>query len=153
MSNTVPTPESIEELLEYIESVLKQSQWTMEDYEKQTEEERSDSYSRAADAMWQIPLAAFNFAASKMGASGFQAGYAALKFLGEANNLRGPYAYIDGENMLYPQYDILGKVAGYLEEWRPWAKEEAQKKLKELEADPDRPISPRVVAHWKRLAE
>jgi len=107
-------------------------------------------YNTSADAMWKAALLAFNYAADKVGATGFQAGFAALTFYGEAMGIKGPFGIVEGEHALYPQYDEVAKVRGWIEEkWRPWLIEEAQKKLAEDYGH----ASTRVVAHWRALAE
>jgi len=107
-------------------------------------------YSSSADALWKAALLAFNYAANKVGATGFQAGYSALKFYGEALHIDGPFGVVLAEHALYPQYDEVAKVRGWVEnEWRPWLIEEAKKKLAEDHGH----ASLRVVAHWRALAE
>ncbi len=106
-------------------------------------------YSSSADALWKAALLAFNYAARQVGATGFQAGYSALKFYGEALGIDGPFGVVMADHALYPQYDEVAKVRGWVEnEWRPWLIEEAQKKLTEDYGH----ASTRVVAHWRALA-
>lgn len=55
---------------------------------------------------------------------------------------------IKGEDALYPQYDLQERLEKALEDWKPYLKEEAIKKLSETDtAHPD------VMAHWKKLAD
>ena len=92
---------------------------------------------------------AFNFVAGQVGASGFQAGYAALHAYGKTMGIKGPFGIIKAEDLLYPQYDVLNKVDLWIEEWeQTWAKEEARKKLAENSFASDA-----VRAHWEQLAE
>jgi hypothetical protein len=107
-------------------------------------------YNTSADAMWKVALLAFNYAAEKVGATGFQAGYSALKFYGEALSITGPFGVVMADHALYPQYDEVAKVRDWIgDEWRPWLIEEAKKKLAEDHGH----ASLRVVAHWRALAE
>lgn len=108
-------------------------------------------YNTSADAMWKCAVEAFNYAADQVGATGFQAGYAALAFLREVNHWDFPFAVIKGEEMLYPQYDIPAKVAGWLREWRTWAGEEARKRIAEHDGERNW-VSPAVWARWEELA-
>jgi hypothetical protein len=125
-------PQSIEELTEFIKS-------------KVTE---PHDYSTASDAMWEIALAAFNFAAHELGTTGFQASSAELMFLAKSRRIDGPFALIEAKEMLFPQYDIESKVENYLDKWSPWAAERAKELL---EASPD--AVSRVKEHWKMLAQ
>lgn len=107
-------------------------------------------YNSSAETLWLAAYAAFEYAAHVVGASGFQGEYAALTLLGRLNGIKGPYAYIDGDKMLYPQYDILEQVREYLDSWRPWAAEQAKERLAALK--PDDIVSSRVKEHWETLA-
>jgi hypothetical protein len=55
---------------------------------------------------------------------------------------------IDAEKMLYPQYDIRNNLEEALEKWKPWAAEEAEKKL----AEATDLVADRVRNHWIYLA-
>jgi hypothetical protein len=129
-------PKSVEELAEQIESIV-----TFE------HDGGEDGYSASADAMWKVALLAFNYAADKVGATGFQASYAALKFYGDAMGIDGPFGIVKAENTVYPQYDEVAKVRGWIEsEWRPWIVEQAQKHLDKDAAH----AVPSVLNHWRR---
>ena len=125
-------PESLEELTEFIKSK------TTEDHD----------YNSASDAMWQVALAAFNYAAREMGTTGFQASVAELMFLAKSRNIDGPFALVTGKDLLYPQYDIESKVERYIDEWTPWAAEQAKELL---QSRPD--AAPAVRLHWQMLAQ
>lgn len=122
-------------------------------------------YEASADAMWRAAVAAFNYAARRVGATGFQASWAALKFYAEAMNVEGPFTVVQVHDALYPQYDLVDRVRRFIEEQRPWLREQASAKLAEDErrshetfVDDDgneRPVltaHPDVVAHWRKLA-
>jgi hypothetical protein len=111
----------------------------------------ADGYEKSADAMWQAALAAFEYVARKVGATGFQASWSALRFYGEAMNVRGPFMVVKIEDALYPQYDLPGRLAAYIEENRGWLREQAVEKLAGIERDSL--VHPNVEAHWRRLAE
>jgi len=125
-------PESLEELTEFIKS-------------KTTE---NHDYNSASDAMWQVALAAFNYAVREMGTTGFQASTAELMFLAKSRNIDGPFALVTGKDLLYPQYDIESKVERYVDEWTPWAAEKAKEVL---QSRPD--AAPAVRLHWQMLAQ
>jgi len=109
-----------------------------------------DSYSRSADAMWQAALLAFEYAAREVGATGFQASWAAMRFLGEALHIDGPYGLVKAEHCVYPQYDEVAKVRGWIEgEWRQWIADKAREHLAK-----DNPFAvDEVKSHWRRLAD
>jgi len=143
-------PETEDELLAYMRENIKP--WSIYDYKNSTQEEKDQAYEDSANSMWKAALAAFQYAAGIVGASGFQAGWAALKFYGEAMTVDCPYAVITAEELLYPQYDLRAKVEKYIHEWtEDWAREEARKKIAEI--NPKYPPHPAVVKHWRDLAE
>ena len=127
-----PAPATAEELAEYIDSLI----------------DREHEYGTCVYAMSLAATATFNYVGSKLGATGFQASCADMDVLRRTRSYDGPFMVIDGSNMLYPQYDIHGKVSDALREWRGWAAEEARKKL----ADDGNFACANVVAHWKMLA-
>ena len=45
--------------------------------------------------------------------------------LRRTRGMEGPFIILNGEDMLYPQYDLPKKLADALEDWRGWAAEEA----------------------------
>ncbi len=129
---TVPFPRTIEELTEYIQSLV----------------DREHTYGTAVYAMSMAAVAAYNYVAHKEGTTGFQASCADLDILRRNRMLNCPFMIIKGDDMLYPQYDIHGKVNETLASWSDWAAETAAKKLKD---SPDACES--VKAHWRKLAE
>lgn len=131
-----PTPETLQELDEWIESLV----------------ERPHDYGTCVYAMSLAAVAAFNYVAGKLGVSGFQASCADLDILRRTRLMDGPFMLIDGNDMLYPQYDPHERLSEALQEWQGWASEEAEKKLAEVDIYADRMVHPSVLAHWKRLA-
>ena len=115
-----------------------------------TEDQRT-SYDLGPEVMWMAAIAAFDYAGHVVGASGFQADFAGMEFLRHTRGYKGPFGIINGEHMLYPQYDLRAKLDEWLHEWREWARDEAQKRLDEHE-EQGGPISQRVLDHWKALA-
>jgi len=126
--------------------------------------EGGDGYEKSADAMWKTALAAFNYTARIVGATGFQASWAALRFYGEAMGVKGPFMVLQLDDALFPQYDLPGRVADFIQGNRDWLRDEATKRLAKYEAEPTitytnddgeevtRPTAAaRVVAHWRKL--
>jgi hypothetical protein len=132
-------PENVAQLADLIESL------TVFDYA-----EGGEGYEKSADAMWQAALAAFEYVARRVGATGFQASWSALRFYGEAMNVDGPFMVLKVEDALYPQYDLPGRVRTFLAEQKPWLAEQATKKLHESEGSPY--VADAVREHWLRLA-
>ena len=129
----VPTCHTIDELEEYIASLT----------------EREHDYGTCCYAMSLAATAAFNYVASKLGVTGFQASCADLDVLRRTRNLKGPFLLIDGANMLYPQYDLHARLQEAMTQWREWASEEAGKLL---DQEREGYVHPNVWAHWERLA-
>lgn len=130
--STAPTPNTIEELTAYIEALRKQEH----------------SYDTCACAMSLSATATFNYMARQLDVTNFQASWADLDILRRTRRLKGPFALINGNEMLYPQYDFLNKTRELANEWRPWAAEEAARLLKEH----GKFANPTVIAHWQWLA-
>jgi hypothetical protein len=150
-----PRPKTEEEFLAYIREALTLPAFEVPEgagIEAYQTQEAADAYGAAADAMWKCALAAFNYAADQVGATGWQASWAEMIFLKHSRGLKGPFALIDGNDLLYPQYDIPRKVERLLVEWGPWAGEEARKRLAECDADRAVEPAPRVRARWEELA-
>jgi hypothetical protein len=109
--------------------------------------DRPHEYGTCVYAMALAAVAAFYYVSHQLGVTGFQASCADLEFLRRTRSLEGPFMIIDGSNALYPQYDLESKLRDALEEWKPWLKHEAKKKLAE-----NSHVHPAVLAHWKKLA-
>jgi hypothetical protein len=127
-----PWLDSLDQLQQYINSLV----------------ERPHDYGSCVYAMSLAAVAAFQYVASKLGVTGFQASCADLDFIRRTRNLKGPFMLIDAEKMLYPQYDIRNNLEEALEKWKPWAAEEAEKKLAEDTHD----AADSVISHWIYLA-
>jgi hypothetical protein len=127
----VPWPLTKEQLTEYVESLVS----------------KSHDYGTCVYAMSMAAEAAFNYISGQLGVTGFQASCADLDFVRRTRHIGGPFILLKGEDALYPQYDLEAKLAEAMQSWKPWLKEQAEKKL----ADPSH-AHPDVRAHWKRLA-
>lgn len=116
--------------------------------------EGGHDYNTSGISMSIAAQVAFNYMAYAIGASGFQASYAALHAYGQVMSIKGPFGIIKADEYLYPQYNPEATLAGWREKWTPWLKEQAEAKLAEYEARPEgeRYASPHVVDHWRELA-
>jgi hypothetical protein len=157
MNDKIPWPDSEQELLDYIRSVMDVKRMTPEEAfeagKRAAEGDTSgmDGYNKVADAMWKVAAAAFYYVAKQLGATGFQAGWASMQLFRELRGYKCPFAIIKAEDILYPQYDIEQNIQECIESFLPWAADEARKRLEELKNE-DR-IHPDVLKRWKYLAE
>lgn len=127
------SPKTADELMEYIEGLVS----------------GEHDYGTCVYAMSMAATAAFNYVASQLGVTGFQAGCADMDILRRTRMLSGPFMLINGENALYPQYDLQRDLREAMDSWRPWLKDEASKKLA---SDAGEYAHPNVVKHWEMLA-
>ena len=126
-----PTPSSIEELSEYIGSLVN----------------RSHDYGTCVYAMSLAATAAFNYVAGNLGVTGFQASCADLDIVRRTRRINGPFILLQAKDMCYPQYDLTRKLQEAMDGWKEWASKECEKLLEESpNAHPD------VIAHWKMMA-
>jgi len=128
-----PWPKELEELNEYIKSLV----------------EREHDYGTCCYTMSLAAAATFNYMASQLGVSGFQASCADLDFLRRTRLMRGPFIILKLEDALYPQYDLSGELEEFLhsEDNQKWLHDEAAKLLDHAQGG-----HPNVISHWKRLA-
>ena len=88
LKEKTPWPKDSQELISYVEEVS---------------EKYNTSYNDAVYGPALAAIAAFNYTASKMGLSGFQAGYSEMLFLMKQRNLENGFSVIDFNDLLYPQ--------------------------------------------------
>lgn len=127
----VPWPLTEKQLVEYINSLIN----------------RNHDYGTCVYAMSMAAVAAFYYVSHKLGVTGFQASCADLDILRRTRSMKGPFIILKGEDALYPQCDPAEKFAEAMESWKPWLKEQAQKKIEENGV-----AHSAVVAHWHKLA-
>jgi len=127
----VPWPYTEKQLRDYITSLV----------------DRQHDYGTCVYAMSMAAVAAFNYVAHQLGVTGFQASCADLDIVRRTRGIKGPFILLNGEDALYPQYDLPGRLQKALADWAPWLKEQAEERL----AD-GREAHPNVQAHWKHLA-
>lgn len=124
-------PKTPEELVAYISTLTGQQH----------------DYGTCVYAMSLSAVAAFNYVASKLGTTGFQSSCADLDILRRTRLLKGPFMIVKAEDALYPQHDLLQKVAEFIGEQKEWLAKEAREKIDKH----DMP-HPEVLQHWIRLA-
>jgi len=128
----VPFFETLEELVDYITSL----------------KDMEHDYGTAAYAMSMAATATFNYMASELGTTGFQASCADLDVLRRTRQIKGPMMLIDADRALYPQYNILNDVCKFLKSNEDWMASEAKKRLEE-----NRDACEKVQEHWRKLAK
>jgi len=111
--------------------------------------EREHEYGTCVYAMSIAATAAFYYMSRRLGVTGFQAMLADMDFIRRVRHMKGPFGILDAADLVYPQYDMIGKVQEWIREWMPWAAKEAVKRLNEHREEA---VHPEVLAHWKRLA-
>ena len=126
-------PEDLEDLTQYITDMIEAS---------------NVSYASVVYGIAKVALAAKNYAATQMGASGYQASASDLVTFAKSRNLEAPFGIVNANDMLYPQYNILETVQGWIDGWREWAAEAALEKIKDRELTP----ADEVLQHWINLA-
>lgn len=112
---------------------------------------RTHDYGTCVYAMSLAAIASFNFMASHLGCTGFQASMADLDFIKRSRHMKGPFRIADYSNLLYPQYqdeEHFPSRETLLEQHKDWLREEAKKCLAENDI-----VHPNVAAWWKKLAE
>ncbi len=154
-------PKTEKEFLDYMRKLLSEVQYPTDEEMKyiwdpknkdtkrykEIDKKMADGYNKSAEVMWKIAVAAFNYAAKEVGASGFQAGWAVLKFVEVVDGIRGPFGIMKAEDFIYPQYGTPEeKAAEWHNEWIPWLAEEAAKNMQEV-----KDVHPVVRDHWKKL--
>lgn len=127
----VPFPQSIEELAEYVKKLV----------------DRPHDYGTCVYAMSMAAEAAYNFVSHALGVTGFQASCADMDFLRRTRGMQNGFMILNGNDVLYPQYDLMAKTEKFVADRRAKLADEAKRLLAESpNAHPD------VLAHWERLA-
>lgn len=127
-----PTPNSGAELATYIESLRAQGH----------------CYGTHVYAMSLAATATFNYMASQLGVTGFQASCADLDILRRTRGMKHGFLILNATNLLYPQYDLARQTREWIAKTRPTLAPEAAK----LIAERDQFVSPRVLARWRKIA-
>lgn len=105
-------------------------------------------YSTSAEAMVTAMVTAGNYVASRLGLTGFQASWAALNAYAKIMDYDCPIIVFKADDLLYPQYDLPGRLADWMHECKPWLAAQARQKLA---GDTASVVEP-VMRRWKKLA-
>lgn len=128
-----PWPKTEEELLAYVKSLV----------------DRPHDYGTCVYAMSLAAVAAFNFIAARLGTTGFQASCADMDIIRRTRGMEDGFMILDASNLLYPQYDLIGKAEKFIAERRVDLAKKARQLLEDRKGEP---VSERVVQHWRDLA-
>lgn len=131
----IPFPKAEDEMLAIMRAVL----------------DRGHDYGTCVYAMSIAATAAFNYAASKLGCTGFQASLADLDFVRRARLIDGPLAIFKAADLCYPQYDLRTKFNEWVEKSQDWVSERCAELLRDMDATGGG-AHPGVVAHWEKHA-
>ena len=108
---------------------------------------RPHDYGTCVYAMSLAAVAAFNYVAGALGCTGFQASCADMDILRRTRRMEHGFTIINANDLLYPQYDVPGRVNEWIEKTLPALAPVAAEMLR---GAPD--AHPDVLAHWKMLA-
>ena len=104
-------------------------------------------YNTSAEAIVKVAMLAKQYVYHKLGNSGFQAGWADLEELALSRWMQDGFIIFDGNDLLYPQYDLDQKFRDWKQETRKALKDKAKKLLmKSPNAHPD------VRLRWTAIA-
>lgn len=135
-NSEAPWPKSMQELTDYITSLV----------------ERPHDYGTCVYAMSLSAVAAFRFAASKVGATGFQASCADMDIIRRTRGIER-FQILNHENLLYPQYcnsEHFPDWNALIEKNKTHLAEEARKLLASAKRET---CHPDVAKHWLWLSE
>jgi hypothetical protein len=130
-----PWPKTIEELTAIIKELT----------------ERQHDYGTCVYAISLASLATYNYVASALGCTGFQASFADLDMIQRTRHMENGFRIVDYGKLLYPQYltgEHFPSMQDLLEENKDQLKKAAQKLLDEKSEH----VHADVVAHWRKLA-
>lgn len=114
--------------------------------------DRPHDYGTCVYAMSLAATAAFNFVASQLGVTGFQASCADLDIIRRTRGIKGPFRIVEYDNLLYPQYCDSERFPSHRDllnnkDVREHLRTEAARLLAETEH-----ASERVREHWSEIA-
>jgi hypothetical protein len=135
-------PKTEEDLIAYIREMLK---WP------DGASEPGEGYGRCVYSMAYAAVATFNYVASTLGCTGFQASCADMQILRQTRDLEHGFMIVDANKLLFPQYDPMREVAKFLEERRPELAAVARQKIAEDDASNVK-AHPNVRARWEEIA-
>lgn len=127
---------TIEELSQYLKELI--------DYKH--------DYNTSGYSIVKALLATEMMMAHQVGTTGTQHGYANVAYITETRGSKTGCAILNFDDMMYPQYNLLEKVKGWLDDHKTSEHfiKEVEKKIKE-DDESDFKAHPEVRDHWERL--
>lgn len=134
-------PKTEEELVAYIREMAAWPNSTTDAVE---------GYGRCVYAMSYAAVATFNYIASTLGVTGFQAGCADLDILTHTRGMKHGFLILNGNDVLYPQYDLVEKAREFVGQCR--MSEDIRTEARRLLAEATN-AAPAVAARWQEIAD
>lgn len=113
--SATPWPKTETELSDYILSLV----------------EQEHDYGSCVYAMSLAAVAAFNYVADRLGATGFQSSCADLDFIKRIRHIKGPFMILDVADELYSSDACLDKAREYVQKSRVWLRKMAKERIAE----------------------
>jgi hypothetical protein len=105
------------------------------------------TYETSAEAIVKVAMLAKQYVYHKLGNTGFQAGWADLEELAVSRWYQDGFIILDGNKLLYPQYDIDEEFEEWKQETRKALKAKASKLL-----ETESRVHPDVRRRWEEIA-
>jgi len=140
-----PWPKTIEELNDYIRSLLDEDKGAPVD---------GNQYGVTVYKVSLATTACFNFMSNQLGITGFQSGAAGLDVLGRIRNMKR-FCIQNYDNLLFPQYcneEHFPTYVQLIEKNIEWLSEEAAKRIEKAKPEEYGYVHPDVVKWWEFLA-
>ena len=127
---------TVEELSQYLKELI----------------EYKHDYNTSGYAITKALLATEMMIAHQLGTSGFQHGYANISYITETRGSKTGCAIINFDDLMYPQYDVISKVKGWIDEHKKseYFIKEVKCKIKEDDESGFK-AHPNVRDHWEKL--
>jgi len=131
----IPSFKTKKELMKFINDLVK----------------RKHDYGTSVYAMSMSAVATFNYVASQLGVSGFQASCADMDILTRTRNLKHGFRILDYSNLLYPQYlndEHFPNYKTLIKKKKEWLAKEAKNLLEN-----NKKAHETVKKHWEYLSK
>jgi hypothetical protein len=154
MVDQIPaTPPTLEQLKDAIDLRIRQvtEATPQEEMTLENSDLFGDGYMKCIEAMRDAAVMAFDYVASELGVTGFQASVAALQAYGMVMHIDGPFMMLQLRDALYPQSNPVERVEEWLsqESSRTWLQEQVAERMGDTFIPEG--IHPTVLAHWHAI--
>jgi hypothetical protein len=110
--------------------------------------EREHDYGTCVYAMSLASEAAYNYVASNLGVTGFQASCADLDLIRRTRRIKGPFIILKVEDELYPQYNSTERYREFVIDSKDYLIKTSRENLASKDY-----AHPNVIARWKYYAD